>query len=318
VVGELVPKRLALHNPEDIARRVARPMLLVSKLAAPGVWVLSATTDALLKLFGSRALPDPGISEEELVAMLTQAAARGVIELTEQQIVERLFRLSDRTVAELMTPREKIAYFDLEHGSEPDIRVLQRAPHPRYLLCRGSLDDVLGFVAVHDLLLQYLRDGGVDVQRAVRDPHWVGLDYPALRLLHLFQSSGIHLALVQDDDDRLRGMVTLTDLLENVVGELPDVHEMGKPRIVQRDDGSWLVDASLQVAALRGALPLEHRARLDGLTEATVAHVVLKRAGGRPAPAAAFDVNGIRFEIVDMDGARVDKVLVQLPDGSSE
>lgn len=313
VIGELVPKRLALHNPEGIARRVARPMQFVSKVAGPGVWVLSAATDGLLKLFGARAVPDPGISEEELVALIVQAAARGIIEPTEQQIVERLFRLSDRTVAELMTKRENIAYMDLQEGTGPDVQLLQRAPHPRYLLCRGGLDNVLGFVSVHDLMLEYLRDGRVQLERAVREPHWVGTDYPALRLLYLFQSSGIHIALVEDDQDRLRGMVTLTDLLENVVGELPDIHEIGRPRLVQRDDGSWLVDASIQLVTLRGALPREHRSRLEGIDETTVANLVLKHAAGRLRPAAVFHLNGVRFEILDMDGPRVDKVLVELP-----
>lgn len=310
VLGELVPKHIALAAPEAVSLRIARPMRGLATVGRPVVWVLSRSTQLVVGLLGIRARPKHEITEEDLVAALHQAARGGVIERSEQRIVERLFRLSDLSVADIMTPRAKIVSVPID-GAGLDLGRLEADPHPRYVVTRGaSIDDAIGFVEVHDLLLRALRGHPLLDPGAVRDPHQVDSDLPALRALHVLQASGVHIALVRDASGRVVGLVTLTDLLEHMVGALPDVREFDERPMVRREDGSWLVDGSVRLRDLGAVLPEADRARLAELREATVAQLVTARLEGPIGPTSSVDVDGLRFEVVDMDWDRIDKVLV--------
>ena len=312
VLGELVPKRLALADAERISTRVARPMNILARIGRPVVWLLGSATDLVLRIAGRDVRRDAGITEEELVATLAHAAERGVIEVKERQIIERLFRLSDRSVADVMTPAERIVCLALDAPADDIMRRIEAEAHGRYPVCSGGGDAIIGYVTAHDVFQRRLRGEPPLDAGALRDPHWVRLSFPALRLLHLFQASGVHIAIVRDDDANVRGLITLTDVLEDVVGELPDAAEFADRPLVERGDGSWLVDGSLSIDRLRDALPDSHRAGLANLTGGTLEQIIVERAAREIGPATTIDLDGLRFEVVDMDGWRIDKVLVSV------
>jgi len=310
VLGELVPKHVALAAPEAVSLRIARPMRALAAAGRPVVWVLSRSTETVTGLLGIRSRPKNEVTEEDLVAALHRAARGGVIERSEQRIVERLFHLSDLSVADVMTPRDAIVSVPVD-ADGLDLDRLEADPHPRYVVTRGAdVDDAIGFVEVHDLLVRALRGRPLLDPDAVRDPHWFAGDLPALRALHVLRASGIHMALVRERGGRIAGLVTLTDLLEHVVGALPDVRELADRPIVRREDGSLLVDGAVRLRDLAAVLPEADRQRLAALADATVAELIRALATEPIGPTSSVDVVGLRIEVVDMDADRIDKVLV--------
>jgi putative hemolysin len=307
VVGELVPKRLALHDPERLAGRIARPMHRLSRVATPLVRLLSGSTELVLKLFRLEDRQAEEVTEDEIRGMIAHATETGVLEPTEQLIVERLFRLSDRTLGSLMTPREAVVWVERDAPLDVWRERLGDVRHTRYIVARGSLDRHAGYVNVRDLLRQSLRDGGLDVERAIRSPHVLPEWTPAFQLLDLFQRSGDHLALVTDGHNRVTGLVTLNDLMEGIVGDLPEARDEVSPGVIQREDGSWLVDGLLGFDEFASVFDVS-----DTVEEeyGTLHAFMVARLHGRPAAAAVVKWAGLRLEVVDMDGSRVDKVLV--------
>lgn len=315
VVGELVPKRLALGDPEAVAVRVARPMRMLARIAAPAVHLLSASTEFVLRLLPWRIEPQLEVTEEEIERMVAEATASGILEKTEQDVVRRLFRLSDRNVDTLMTPRERIVWLDL--AADPGTRLsgVSGAGHSRFVVCENTLDDVRGYVKVQDLFDLTLEGEAPKLEKILRKPHVVAPWTPAFRILERFQRSGDHIALVQDPAGRITGLVTLNDILSNIVGDFPEPHELERPEAVRRPDGSWLMDGlmSLEEAFLR----------LDSSPSApegfpTLHAFVVEHLGASPSAAQSFHWDGLRFEVVDMDGSRVDKVMVGPEDPQPE
>jgi putative hemolysin len=306
VVGELVPKRIALKDPEGVASRIARPMQRLSRLALPLVRLLGASTDLVLRLLPIRPRDDAEVTEEEIRAMIAHATETGVLEATEQQIVDRLFRLSDTNVGTIMTPRERIVWLDIGEDPERWRRRMGDVRHSRYIVADGELDRPLGYVSAQELLRRGLAGEPFDLRPTLRPPHRIAEWTPAFRVLELFQWSGDHIALVTGPDERISGLVTLNDVLEGIVGDIPELHEVPRPGVVRRADGSWLVD---------GLLPFDefvatfHRGPADR-RYATLHAFVVDALEGRPRPAAVVTWQGLSLEIVDMDGSRVDKVLV--------
>ncbi len=316
VVGELVPKRIALTHPEAIAARVAGPMNLVSRAAAPLVKLLSVSTEVLLRLLGVRKTDEPPVTEAEITALIEQGTEAGVFEEEEQDLVERVFWLGDQRVVSLMTPRRKIVWLDVDAPPEMIREKLVGHRFSRFPVCEGSLDQVLGMVEVKDLLPTLLGGEPVDLRAAVRAPHFVPEGMRALRLLELFRESGVHMAVVVDEYGSIEGLVTLTNLLEEITGDLTVSPEA---RVVQREDGSWLVDASLSMGELWEELDLEGWQAETRGDYYTVGGFVFARLGHIPMPGESFVSHGLRFEVVDMDGNRVDKLLVNsVPEPESE
>jgi putative hemolysin len=307
VAGELVPKRLALADPERRAARVARPMLRLSVLATPFVNLLSASTDFVLGLLPRRPPADAETTEDDIRALIAHATETGVLEATEQQIVDRLFRLSDKNVEMLMTPRERIVWLDTGADAAAWRERMGEVRHSRYIVADGDLERYVGYVSAQDLLRRQLAGERLDLAPVIRQPHVVPGWTPAFRLLELFQWSGDHIALVEGASGQVAGLITLNDVLEGIVGDIPEAFEVPVPGVVLREDGSLLVDGLLPHRELLETLELAAR---DEERFPTVHAFVVARLGSEPRPAAAFPWRGYRVEIVDMDGSRVDKILV--------
>ena len=308
IVGELVPKRLALQHPERIAAVVARPMRVLATVAAPAVAVLSVSTDLVLRLLRIRAPEDAPVTEEEIRMLIQQSTAAGVFEPAEEEMVRSVFRLGDRHVNDLMVPRHEVVWLDIDDPPEAIWREMAASPHTRFPVCRGELDHVIGIVSVKHLWEQVIGGLAPDLAAAVQPPLVVPESLAALKVLDRFKQAGTDLAVVIDEYGGVSGVLTLTDVLEAIVGEIPTPEERADPRVVRREDGSWLID---------GDVPIEEVKEVLGLAELpeeaeyqTLAGFVLFQLGRIPGPADHVTWHDLRFEVMDMDGNRIDKVLV--------
>jgi putative hemolysin len=309
VLGELVPKRLALYHPEAIARIVARPMRLLSWLTYPAVRLLSVSVDLCLKLLRARAPAEPTITEGEIRSMIEEGTRAGVLLKAEQDLLTNVIRFADRNISLLMTPARDIVWLDLNDPVDANQRKMAANPHRRFPVARGSLEHVLGTLDAKDLLARILSKQPFDIEAGLRPALYVPDSASPLTVLEMFRREPDHLALVVDEYGEIRGMVTLTGIIEAIVGALPARGEVPEPKIVRREDGSWLIDAMLSVEEVKellgvGRLP-EEEVGYD-----TLAGFVLHQLGRVPQIADHFEWNDLRFEIVDMDGNRIDRVLV--------
>lgn len=306
VLGELVPKRLALHSPERIAAAVARPMRILSRLAAPAVRLLSASTHVVLRLLGVRPSGEPPVTEEEIRVLLQQGTEAGIFEEAEQEMVEGVFHLGDQRVGALLTPRMEVVWLDVEAPPDENLRRVVESAHAWFPVAHGDLDHVLGVVRSKDLLVECLAGRPADVRQVLRPPLFVPESAPAARVLEQLRQTDIKIVLVVDEHGGVSGLVTITDLLEEIVGDLAE----DQPRVVQREDRSWLIDGMLAIDEFKELLRVrELPGEVDGYYE-TVGGFVMMFLGRVPRPADSFEWGGWRFEIVDMDSNRVDKVLV--------
>jgi putative hemolysin len=310
VVGELVPKRLALNNPERLATAIATPMQLLSRVAYPAVHLLGLSTELLLRTLGVKPSTEPPVTEEEIRALIEQGTQAGMIEEAEQEMVERVFRLGDRRVSAVMTPRTEIVWLDREASAEEIRHTITTSAHSRFLVADGSLDNVLGVVHAKDLLAHILGEQTVDLTATLQQPLYVPESMRALKVLELFKQSGTHIALVIDEYGGIQGLVTPSDILEAIVGDLPEAGEQLEPLAVQREDGSWLLDGMLPVDEFKDLFDLVELPGEDQGIYQTLAGFVIMQLGRIPAVSDYFEWEGLKIEVVDMDGNRVDKVLV--------
>lgn len=306
IIGELVPKRLAIAAPEAIAVRVARPMALLLRLAAPAVWVLSGSTRLVLKVLGVKEDAGSHVSEEEIRLLVRQAATAGVLEDVERDMLERVMRLGDRPVGTLMTHRSRIVCLDLEHP-EAIRETIRVTPFNRFPVVRGGLENLLGIAEAKDLLAVNVCESALDMLPVLISPPHVLESTTTFKLLEQLKLAGQNLAIVVDEFGDVQGLVTFTDVLEAIVGDMVLPGEAREPRVVQRPDGSWLIDGMTPVAEVFDLLD-EDAPHGDFQT---LAGFVLHSLGRIPAMAESFEYGAHRFEVVDMDGRRVDRVLVQ-------
>ncbi|MCL1469020.1 hemolysin family protein [Argonema galeatum] len=318
IIGELVPKRLALNNPEPIAAAVAIPMRTLAKITSPIVYLLAASTDMVVRLLGVRPSGEPLVTERDITILIAQGTEAGTFEEAEQDMVERVFRLGDRPVSALMTPRPDIVWLDLDDSLDANRQKMIDSGHSRLLVCQEQLDNVLGVVQVTDLLSRSLLGQPIDLTATLRRPLFVPESTRGLKVLEMFKQSGTHIVLVVDEYGVIQGLVTLNDILVEIVGDIPSMYQQDEPQAVQREDGSWLLD---------GMLPVEDLFELFGIKELpedrrgnyhTMGGFVITHLGRIPIAADKFEWKGYRFEVMDMDGNRVDKVLVMpMPTASS-
>jgi putative hemolysin len=311
IIGELVPKRLALNNPERIASVMARPMQALTRLASPGVYLLSVSTDAILRILGISPSTDPPVTEEEIRSLIAQGTQAGMFEEAEQEMVERVFRLGDRRASSVMTPRTEIVWVDSEAPLEEIQQTIAGSTHSRFVVAEGSLDDVLGVVQAKELLLHFLHGQPLDLTANLQQPLYVPESMRALEVLELFKQSAIHIALVIDEYGGIQGLVTPSDILEAIVGDLPVAGEEHDPLAVRREDGSWLLDGMLSIDDFKELFQLGRLPDEDQGVYQTLAGFVIMQLGRIPLVSDHFEWAGLRLEVVDMDGNRVDKVLVQ-------
>ncbi|ACK66443.1 protein of unknown function DUF21 [Rippkaea orientalis PCC 8801] len=318
VMGELVPKRIALNAPEKIACAVAQPMKLLSRFAAPIVNLLSASTDFLLKLLGIKVSDEPAVTEEEIKVLIRQGADLGLFEESEHEMVERVFRLGDRSVKSLMTPRKEIVWLDIESPLAENLQEVIDSGYSRFPVGRGSLDQYMGVVRGNSLLAACLSNQEVDLESFLQQPLYIAENTRALNVLEQFKQTGIHTALVIDEYGGIEGLVTLDDVVEAILGELPSAEDLEAPMAVQREDGSWLLDGLLAIddfKELFSDLPLPEISSQQYHTLGGFMMYSLKRI---PQASEYFEWGRLRLEVVDMDGTRVDKVLVTVLDNAPE
>jgi magnesium and cobalt exporter, CNNM family len=310
ILGELVPKRLALTHPETIASLIARPMDLVARSARPIVRLLSLSTDGILRLFGVRPTKQPGVTVEEIRVMLEQGAEEGVFERTEHDMVTNVLNLDDRHVGAVLTPRSDVVFMDIRDSMEVNRVKLREGTHAVIPLCDGGLDHVVGFIRSTKLLEALIGGQKIDLP-ALADPAlFVPETMTLMKLLEQFKRTHLPVALVVDEFGGVEGLVSLTDVISSIVGELPS--EAGEePMIVRREDGSWLMDGGLDLDTVLRTLGAESvLSDEDRQHYHTLGGLAMLALGRVPKTGDAFERGGFRFEVVDMDANRVDRVLV--------
>lgn len=304
IFGELVPKRIGMNAAEKAASIVARPMSLLSTIASPFVWLLAKSTSGITRLLGLQKT-ESKVTEAEIRSIIQEGAEDGEVQQVEQQIVGRVFSLGDRTVESIMTHRSEIAWIDVSMSVDEINRIVAQSPHNRYPVGDGSLDKLLGVVYLKDLFL-HLNQTGFDIRTILTPGKFFHEEFEVYNALEQLRTEQLGYGIICDEFGVTRGIITLRDIFEALVGELPDPRE--EPDIVRREDGSCLVDGQcpfydfLDWFGLENALPCNAYNTVSGLILDQLAHI--------PATGEKLEWNGFTFEIVDMDGARIDKILV--------
>jgi putative hemolysin len=309
ILGELVPKRIALAGPEGIATAVAPLMQRISRMTSPAVRFLSWSTNLVFRLIPIKHSQEGAVTEEEIKSLIEQGTRAGIVEESEQEMVESVFRLGDRRAVELMTPRLRVVWIDISDTLESILSTVKAHEFSRFPVCEGSLDRVIGIVHVKDLLLATGSTNVLDLRKIVREPLFVPESLGALKLIEMFRTSGAEMALIVDEHGGVEGLVTMVDIVESIVGDLPQRGEAPAQQVIQRPDGSWLVDGMLPIHELEALIGKPEIANEDeGFT--TIGGLVMAYLGRVPSAADKIEIGNVRFEVMDMDGKRVDKVLV--------
>jgi putative hemolysin len=306
VLGELVPKRLGQLDPESVARRVARPMEWLAAAAKPFVKLLTASTHLVLRAIGVKGDQARPVTEEEIHAMLVEGSDAGVIEEHEHDMVRNVFRLDDRQIGSLMVPRRDVVYLDANRPWEENRKRIEEHDHTRYPVVRGGFRDILGVISARQILRATLRGQVPDLTKDLQPPVFVPESLTGMELLQNMRASGVQIAFVVDEYGEVLGMVTLRDVLEAITGEF----RSGRAEdqwAVQREDGSWLLDGLIPIPELKDRLELKHLPEEERYN--TLSGMLMMLLGRLPQTADAVEWEGWRFEIVDMDGKRIDKVL---------
>ncbi len=312
IIGELVPKRIGLHSPEKIASIVAGPMRIISTIASPFVAFLGFSTDLVLRLIGLKASDDPVVTEEEINVMMEQGREAGVFDEAEQDMVQRIFRLGDRTVSSLMTRRHDIVWLDINDGWETNRQQLAESVYSRMPVCDEELDKVLGILRAKDLLDLCMEGQQPELTPLLQKPVFVPETLPAFKLMETFKTHRTHFIFVVDEHGTIEGLVTLHDILGAIVGDLPNIDESDESYALQREDGSWLLDGMMPIEEFKDLLDINQLPHDDTGNYQTLGGFVMMQLGRIPTAAEFFEQDGWRYEIMDMDGHRIDKVLVTL------
>jgi len=310
VIGELIPKRIALNNPEKIAANVAGIMRIISKITAPLTSLLSASTELGVRLLGIKPSGEPPITEEEIKVLIDQGTQVGVFAETEQDMVEGVFRLNERSINAIMTPRTEIVWLDVDDSIDEMIKTILASPYSRFPIARGSLDNVLGILKAKTLLEKVLANEPYNILELLEKPLFIPENTPAVRVLEMEKEMGVHEALIIDEYGGVLGFVTLFDVLEAIIGELPRTDESSEPEIFQREDGSYLLDGLLPIDEFKDLFDLDHLPEEDKVGYQTVGGFVMNQLGSIPVAGQSFTCGDLEIEVLDMDGNRVDKVLV--------
>jgi putative hemolysin len=311
IVGELVPKRLALNDPEKIAIATAVPMRWLATIAYPIVHLLSVSTESVLKLLGvNPATTEPLVTEDEIKVLIRQGTEAGMFEEAEQDMVERVFHLGDQRATALMTPRFDITWLDINDTFEVNRQKMISSRHSRFPICQDALDHVLGVAHVTDILSRSLSGEAIDFTTILRQPLYVPESTRALKILELFQQSGSHIAIVVDEYGVIQGIITLNDVMEVIIGDIPFADQPHEADVIRREDGSLLIDGMLPIDELKKWLEVEDLPGEERGIYHTLGGFVVAQLGRIPASSDHFEWADFRFEVVDMDGNRVDKVLV--------
>ncbi len=314
VFGELVPKRLAMFFPEGVARFVSGPMLLVSAFASPAVRAFSLTADGILRVFGLKKSVDSAVSDEEVRMLIDQGMQSGSFHEGERDMVAGVLSLDRLTAGGLMTPRTRVVWLNINEPDEANWRMVAGSGHTYFPVHDGNPDRVLGTVTVKALWANLSLAGKAEIRHLVTPALTVPLTMNATRLLELFKKERRHMALVTDDFGSVRGLVTINDVLEAIVGDIPTELKTAQAEAHRRDDGSWLADGLMEIGDLKNLLELRELPGENRGCYHTLAGFMLFRLGRIPKPTDRFECSGYIFEVMDMDGQRIDKALIREAD----
>ncbi|QQG44606.1 MAG: HlyC/CorC family transporter [Candidatus Roizmanbacteria bacterium] len=310
VIGEIVPKRLALSNPEKVASFIAGPMNFLSNFSSPLVTLLSISTDWIMKLLRIKSLKEAPISEEEIRALIKEGARIGILKLAEKDILERIFKVADKKVNKLMTPRNDIVWIDIDDTFESIRNKIVSDTHSYYPVCRGSLDKVIGLIRTEDILSDFLVEGKINLNNVLLKPLFVPESTDTLHVLEQFKKTGVHMALIVDEYGSIQGLVWLQDILEAIVGEIPKAEKEEEKDIVKREDGSYLVDGLVTIDEFKDYFKIKKIPGEKSNNFHSIGGLVMTKVGRIPVAGDSFEMEPFRFEVIDMDANRVDKVLV--------
>ena len=308
VFGELVPKRIALTHAESLAIVVAPIMAVFARLMLPLVWLLRISVDSILRILPVSAAPAASVTEDEVRALIAEGARTGVFLASERRLIEGVLALADRKVESIMVPRTDVFWLDLDEALPALWQQARESGHARFLVARGSLDEALGMVTLATLS-EALRRGHLDTDKDIETPLFVPVGITAMQLLDQFQKSSSHLAVVTDEYGALEGVATPIDILRAIAGELPDLGTRERAEMQRRDDGSWLVDGHLGIEEVQQRLGRRDMASVRSDYH-TLAGFVLARLGRIPKSGDVLSWRDLRIEVIDMDGMRIDKLLI--------
>ncbi|WP_292388483.1 hemolysin family protein [Methanosarcina sp. UBA5] len=310
IFGELVPKRLALNNAESIASSIAKPMFYLSMVARPLVVILSSSTEAVLKVMKVRETAEPPVTEEEIKIMFEEGARAGVFEKAELSMIEGVLEIGDRRIDSLMTHRTDLITLDLEDPTNENLRKMIESGRSNFPVYEGDLDNIIGMISVKKVLEKSVESGTVNLKELVTKPLFVPESASVLRLLESFKETGVHIALITDEYGSIQGVITLHDILEAIVGEIRSLGEPVEAQINVREDGSWLVDGDTPIEKLKDVLSVDSFPGEDLGYYRTIAGLIIFILQRIPATGDHIVLGELRYEVVDMDGNRIDKVLV--------
>ena len=311
IIGELIPKSIALNSPEKIASLIARPMRFLTNLSSPIVWLLSAPTSFVLRLFKVRASVEPPVTDEEIRGLIDAGTKAGVFEESEQDLIESVIHLDDYRIASVMTPRMKISWLDIEDTPEEIKQELTNSRYSRLPVAKGSLDNLLGYVTTKHLLGHLLRENKLDLRKTLIQPIYVPETNTVLDLLEQFKEAHTHFAVVVDEFGGIEGLVTMHDVLETLVGDLPNSqHASEQKGMVLLADGSWIFEGRTPIVDFKEVLKLKELEGEESDQYYTLAGFVMSRLGRVPIVGETFEWKGFLFKIVEMEGNRLDKILI--------
>ncbi|HOH06740.1 MAG TPA: hemolysin family protein [bacterium] len=310
ILGELVPKQIALHNPEKTAGALTPTMQRLAWIARPAVAILSYSTDTVLRLFGVSKVAEQPVSEEEIKVMIDQGIEAGMFEEAERDMIESVFSLADKRAGALMTPRTDVVWLSTQDAPVETYKKILESEHSRFPVCEGSLDEVIGVVRAKDLLENAISSREIDLRKHMQPALYVPESAMALNVLETFKKQRQHIAIVVDEYGVMQGIVTIFDILEAIVGDIPSMDETDdRPGVQKRLDGSYLIDGLYYMEEFKELFEIDEDLPEESSYQ-TLGGFVLMHLGRIPVATDFFEWSKWRFEVMDMDGTRVDKVLV--------
>lgn len=307
VIGELVPKRIGLTNPEGIAKVMARPMLIISKITAPFVWLLTITSDILIKLLRIKPSSDGKITEEEIKAIIQEGTEVGEVQEIEQDIVERVFHLGDRNVSSLMTHRNDVIFLEVDHSADEVRKFVEQEMHSVYPVFSDDREQILGVVLLKDLF-KHINDASFSLKSLLHKPQFLLETISAYEALVQFKETKTYYGIITDEYGQTQGIITLNDLLQALVGDFNDFYAE-EFEFMQREDGTWLIDGQYPISEFFTKFDLEDNS--SDLSYTTIGGLVMNEIRSIPSTGQKITWLNFEFEVVDMDGARIDKLIIR-------
>lgn len=310
IIGELVPKRIALNSPEAIAKYMVYPMGFLSYITSPLVSLLTFSSDLILRLLQIKPAKELGVSEEEIRMLIGEGTRSGVFNIAERDIVERTLKLSDRKVNTLMTPRKEVIWLELDSPFKVLRSKIAKHPHAQFPVCRDNLDKVVGIVRAEDMLTHFLLEEKIEMQKYIHKPLFVPESMDGLKILELFKKSGIHMAIVVDEYGSIQGLLTITDILEAIVGDISTIDEFEEKEIVERDNKTFLVDGLVPIDEFKDYFHIKKLPDEKSGVFHTIGGFIMHKLGHIPVSGDKLEWSDFKFEVMDMDGNRIDKILI--------